>query len=245
MWSKFATSILLFSSVFSLIAHADDLPKDERDEYDFSWLDPDKKINVVQNRKYLKGHSVEVVLDGGIGLGQSYRTTRLLSPRMTYYFNESWGITAVGGWVTNREDDDMIALRQIAFNGGGNGVIPSVRELNHYYGGAIKWVPFYAKINTFNHIFYLDWDFNFGVAAVESQIDVNNRVTGSPAIVLANYTGYFWGTGQKFFIDRNWGVHIDFMSLYYAAPTAFNGILTTQNQTETNYFLSLGLSYTF
>ena len=43
------------------------------DDYNFSWLDPDKKIYVLQNRKFRKANAAQLFLMGGMGLGETYR----------------------------------------------------------------------------------------------------------------------------------------------------------------------------
>ena len=60
------TFVALITSVTSTTSKA---------EYDFSWLDPDKKIYVIQNRKYLKAKRALVSVLGGLGLSNPYRTT--------------------------------------------------------------------------------------------------------------------------------------------------------------------------
>jgi hypothetical protein len=61
--------------------------------------------------------------------------------------------------------------------------------------------------------------------------------------------GFLWGTGWKFFITRNFGARLDFLALYYKAPTGVDGSLTStlggMEETYDNYFVTLGLSYTF
>lgn len=234
-----STLIFSFFFVFNAKAAEEEKPKTDGSEYSFSWLDPDKKINVVQNRKYTKANQIEVVLSGGVGMGETYRNSYVVMPRMFYYFNESFGLSLLGAFTSNSDNNNLAALKQAS------STIPSVRDIKAFYGGSVVWIPFYAKINTFNHIFYFDWSFEAGAASVKSEIDLNNRASGLPNLRSGNYTGYFWGTGQKFFITRNFATRLDFMGLYYSAPSALNTVLNTDSVTNSHYYFTLGLSYTF
>jgi hypothetical protein len=62
------------------------------DDYNFSWLDPDKKIYVLQNRRYRKANSADIFLMGGLSLGDTYRTVYQVQPRLGYWFNEEMGL---------------------------------------------------------------------------------------------------------------------------------------------------------
>lgn len=126
-----------------------------------------------------------------------------------------------------------------------NGTIPTVRDTNSYFGGSVLWLPFYGKLNLFNQIFYIDWDFELGLGNASTEIDVNTRANGSPSIQTATFTGFHWGSGWKFFIDRHWLARLDFLSTYYKAPIMLRGTDTGDTQTYDNYYLTLGLGYTF
>jgi outer membrane beta-barrel protein len=217
--------------------------KASEDEYDFSWLDPDKKIYVVQNRKYTKKNRVELALSGGFGVGEPYRNRKTLLPRAFYYLNETWALSFLTGFNSNAENQDFIALKSVS------SVFPAVRDVQNFYGGSVVWIPFYGKINMFNKIFYLDWHLEAGMGQVNTEIDLNTSRTGSPNIHESAHTSFHWGTGQKFFITRNFAARLDFLALYYKAPTGLDGSLTSEKgsapDTYDNYFVTLGLSYTF
>jgi outer membrane beta-barrel protein len=216
----------------------------EPDEYDFSWLDPDKKIYVVQNRKYTKKNRLEVALSGGIGIGEAYRNRRTIMPRATFYINEHWGISGFLGFNSNSENGNVQALQD-----SGSSRIPAVRDVQNFVGGSVMWLPFYGKINMFNQIFYIDWDIEGGIGQVSTEIDLNTHFGGTPNINESSHMSFHWGTGWKFFITRNFGARLDFLALYYKAPTGVDGSLTSDlgslEETYTNYLVTLGLSYTF
>ncbi len=239
-----AISFFILISFLSQPARAEDAPNAvAENEYDFSWLDPDKKIYVVQNRKYVKKQKLELAISGGLGIGEPYRTRRILLPRAFYYLSESLGVSVFGGFNSNSENSNVAALASVASR------IPAVRDIQSMYGASVVWLPFYGKINMFNQILYIDWHFEAGLGQVASEIDLNTTIGNAPRITETSHTSFHWGTGQKFFITRNFAARLDFLAVYYTAPTGVDGDLTSSRgaveETYDNYFVTLGLSYTF
>ena len=64
----------------------------QKGEYNFNWLDPDKKIYVLQNRKYLKTNRVLFSGMTGVGTSNAYRKVYNFDFRMAYSFSEEFGI---------------------------------------------------------------------------------------------------------------------------------------------------------
>lgn len=224
-------------------ALANEPAEEQTDEYDFSWLDPEKKIYVVQNRKYTKGGKLELALTGGFGVGEPYRTRRTVMPRLFYYINEQFGIGAFMGFNSSTENSNVEALRAVATRK------PAVRDIQNMVGGSVMWIPFYGKINMFNQILYLDWHLEAGVGQVASELDLNTLRDGNPILSESSHFSYHWGTGQKFFITRNFAARLDFLAVYYRAASGVDGSVTSvQGSAEDNYdnyFVTLGASYTF
>ena len=244
-------ALSLIASLFSgaLAARAAD-KEDKPDEYDFSWLDPEKKIYVVQNRKYLKEGRLEISLSGALGLGEAYRNRKGLMPRAVFYPSENFGISVLGAFNSNSENDNVAGL--IA---SGSNRIPAVRDTQSFVGASVMWIPFYGKVNLFNQILYLDWFVEAGVGQVKTEIDLNTDITGGshePNIETGSFMAWHWGTGQKFFVTRHWSVHLNFLAQYYKAP---NGLVSGQlnpkssagspDASYTNYYVSIGAGYTF
>lgn len=241
----FVVSLFFLFCFFSKpIAHAEGGEEEaitgEKGEYDFSWLDPEKKIYVVQNRKYTKAKRLELVMSGGFGTGQPYRNTWVFVPRLNYYFSESWGLSALGLFASNSENGNIAELKTISASS-----FPNVRDVKSFIGAGAVWVPFYAKINTFNRIFYIDWHWEAGLASVSSQVDLNTSPAGSPRLQFDRNMGFYWGTGQKFFVSKNFAVRMDLLGLYYKASIAQRGVVQTATNTQSNYYVTLGASYTF
>lgn len=206
-------------------------------EYDFSWLDPEKKIYVVQNRKYNKAGKFEVSLAGGMGPGKSFRNVWFGMPRASFYFSETFGVSGFFGIVQHEADAVFDNLRTLT------SVVPSVRDINNFFGGTVVWVPFYAKINVFNTILYIDWHVEAGAGMINSEIDLNTSRNGAAILEEESFVGFFWGTGQKYFFTRTWAVRLDVFAAYYNAPIAVNGSTAGQDsELEDQYFVTLGIS---
>ncbi len=252
MFFRFVLALSAALTVFSttsLAAPNDTAIDSERDEYDFSWLDPDKKIYVVQNRKYQKSNRFEIGTGYGVGMGESYRKQRQWNARATFYFSEHWALSGIYFANSNSENDDYEQIRAQ------NSTVPVVRDTHNYFGGSLMWLPFYGKVNMFNQIFYIDWHFELGFGNAMTEIDLNRSAQGNPVIESSNHGAFHWGSGWKFFINRNWGARMDFLATYYKAPNglpapgaaaAVPGSVTgSEDQTYDNYYLTLGISYTF
>jgi outer membrane beta-barrel protein len=233
--------LAIFSTSHGAAAASGDAAVDPgRDDYDFSWLDPEKKIYVVQNRKYTKAQRLELATGYGVGMGETYRTQRTWSVRGIFYLSEHFGVSAFMLNNTNTENDTFTQMKII-----GTSVIPTVRDTDRYVGGSVIWLPFYGKVNMFNQILYIDWHFEAGLGTAATEIDLNTRAAGQPVINSASFTGFHWGSGWKFFINRNWGARLDFLSTYYKAPNGLRGTLDgSEEQSYDNYYLTLGVSYT-
>jgi outer membrane beta-barrel protein len=244
-------ALSLITSLFAgTAAHAapEGNPAAGEGEYDFSWLDPEKKIYVVQNRKYLKQNRLEVALSAGLGGGDTYRSTTTIMPRVIFYPSETFGVSVFGGFNKNSENHNVSDLKDA-----GSSVKPAVRDVQSRIGASLMWMPFYGKVNIFNQILYLDWHFEAGVGQVSTEIDLNNQFTGQPIIEETSHFAFHWGTGQKFFITRNWAARLDFMAQYYKAPSGVvpNSVTPPTSSQGTpevsydNYYVTIGASYTF
>jgi outer membrane beta-barrel protein len=180
------------------------------DEYNFNWLDTDKKIYVLQNRKYLKsGHPLLSVM-GGIGFSNPYRSTFNIDPRFAYYFNESWGFEVFYTMSSNTPNNTIQAL-SIATT-----VLPGIREIRSQYGGMVHFVPWYAKINVFNSIIYFDWYFGVGAGQVSSFVTNVKNPTASD-FVQQDLFSLFWATGHQYHVSQSFLIRMDVTSALYQA----------------------------
>lgn len=179
------------------------------DEYNFSWLDPDKKIYVLQNRRYTKAHRLNLSLSAGLGDTSAYRSSISFSPRVGYYLSERFGFEILYQMISNKNNNTFDAL-----NAQSPALKPNVIEIKNQLAALVTWAPWYAKINVFNWILYFDWYFTAGLGSLSANVIPGN---GS-ATTSKSYSGIYLGTGQMFHIDETWLVRLDFTNVFFKAP---------------------------
>lgn len=208
--------------------------QDENSEYNFSWLDPEKKIYVLQNRKYTKAGHVFLNLMGGPGFSNSYRTVWNLDPRIDYYFSESFGIEAFYTFTFNSPNNTFGALQTTSPT-----TLPIVREIHSELGFMAQWVPWYAKINFFNNIIHFDWYVQAGGGQIGTQISgsgTNNGLAAQTQNIFALYAG----TGHLYHLSESVTLRVDFTGAYYNAPLQGN---TGSGTWFSNYNFEVGIGY--
>lgn len=179
-------------------------------EYDFSWLDPDKKIYVLQNRRYSKLDRVLLSLMGGMARNNAYRKSYTADFRAAYYFREEWGFEFLYQNYFNQKSSTFKALEQSSQT-----FRPDVTEIQNQIAALVHYVPWYAKINMFDEIIYFDWYFAAGLGRIGAK-----ALPGSSGIAGSNtsYTGLYLGTGHQFHFDDHWGARLDVMNTWFRAP---------------------------
>lgn len=205
-------------------------------EYNFSWLDPDKKIYVLQNRKFRKAQRVALFLSGGKNLSNAYRTEYVFIPRISYWFSEQFGVEALYAALSNSDNSNLTGLRNASPT-----ALPFVRETRSYMAGLVTWTPWYSKLNFFNKILYFDWFLNGGLGQVNTAVNTQRNANGAPTFNLENLTAGFFGTGMNFFLSKNFSVRLDLIGMLYSATGADN----TTTFTSTNYDFTAGIGYMF
>jgi outer membrane beta-barrel protein len=227
--------LFLMAAAWSQAAEPESSPQSS-DEYNFKWLDPDKKIYVLQNRRYQKtGHALFSVTGGPDFGGNAYETSWSVTPRLNYFFNESWGIEFFFTASSNSPNNTFAALQNT-----GAPVFPVIRKLTSEYGGLLYWSPWYAKINVFNEILYFDWLFGVGAGEIESSLVTQTTVAGQPSTTTTGDTraAFFATTGQQFYLSDRFVIRWDLTGMYYSAPI----FGTTGNSTLfSDYRFELGL----
>lgn len=209
---------------------------DRGSEYSFNWLDPDKKIYVLQNRRYTKANRVMISAMAGVGVSNPYRDTYSFDPRVAYYFSESFGIEVFHTMFSNSENSTLEALKQAV--GTVAGVLPVVREIKTQYGALAHYVPWYAKINVFNQILYFDWYFSGGVGQLGTDVITQTTTTGPKIANTQNLFGVFLGTGHQYHLNESLTVRLDFSGAFYQAPIFGN---TGEENWFSNYTFGIGL----
>lgn len=226
-------AIVLLSGAWLILVAASWSKAATNEDYNFSWLDPDKKIYVLQNRKFTKANHLVISAMAGPGMQTSYRTSYGIEPRMAYYFSESLGIEAFFSYFTNSENNAFGALKIAAPN-----TLPVVREIRSQYGGLIQYVPWYAKINVFNKILYFDWYFSGGLGNLNSALDVRKNAAANAEFINRTSLALFVGTGHQYHLSQSFLVRIDFTGAFYRAPLLGN---TGENTWFSSYLFGAGI----
>jgi outer membrane beta-barrel protein len=215
----------------------------EKSLYEFSWLDKDKEIYVLQNRKFRKDGKVYIGGTLAKTVSGAFVDSYGGTVRGGYFFSEDWGIELAYGKNSGTESDTAKGVRE-------QGAVPYYRKVDTYMGGMLMWSPFYSKINTFNKVFYFDWMFGAGLANVTTLDNRNKFDTGSTSqnsLTSESNMGGIWNTGFRFYITEGWSVRIDFTGLHYKANKAskVSGNTINTSSTFSNYDFGVGLNYTF
>ena len=210
----------------------------EKSVYDFSWLDKDKEIYVLQNRKFRKDGRVYVGLNAIKTLSGAFIDQLGGNIRAGYFFKEDWGFEVLYGKYTGSENDTAKGVRE-------QSTVPFYRKFDTVMGGLIWWSPFYAKINTFNEIFYFDWMFGLGVAQVKTLDNRNKFLPAAPnTLTSEDTTGALWSTALRFHINQAWSMRLDFTGIHYSADRKTSNT-SGKSQLFSNYDFGLGLMFAF
>ncbi len=215
----------------------------ERSLYDFQWLDKDKEVYVLQNRRFRKVDKVYVGVNGVKTMSGAFINSYGVSARAGYFMKEDWGIEFAFGKNSGSENDTAKGVKE-------QGTVPFYRKVETYMAAMVMWSPFYSKINTFNKVFYFDWMLGAGVASIKTADNRNKFVTVSDdSLTSENNMGAIWNTGFRFYINDHWSLRIDLTGLHYNADktTKQQGSLSSSKSSNlfSNYDLGFGLNYTF
>ena len=206
------------------------------DEYNFSWLDPDKKVYVLQNRKFRKKDRFAIYLSGGINLSNPYRSEYMAIPRVGYSFSERFGAEFFFATISNADNENLKALKKVS-----SSALPFVREHRSYFGGLVIWTPWYSKLNFFNKILYYDWFLKAGLGQVATALDRNRDASLASNFLTENFVAAYFGTGMNFFVTRNVLARLDLIGMTYSAKGADN----VTELRQFNYDFAVGLGYLF
>lgn len=211
----------------------------ENSVYDFTWLDKDKEIYVLQNRKFRKKGKVQVSASFGMTNARAYVDGTAIQLRANYFFKEDYGIELL--YSKNDGDFNDLAEKVRAQD-----AIPFTRIVDGYKGASFVWSPFYSKINLFDQILYYDWMFSAGYYTIDSS---DNRkeftVNGaSRALTSETSSGFQIGTTFLFHITQSIGIRLDITQLRFEAD-----FYDKNNNSEKFWFkntdITVGFNYKF
>ena len=190
----------------------------EKNLYDFEWLDPDKIVYVLQNKVFEKRNTFFLNVGYGQSISSSFQDAINYQVKTGYFFLEDWGIELIYSSINNSNSktfDNIDAESK---------TIPLIRRFTSYYGGMFIFSPFYGKINTFNQIFYYDW--NFGIGAVQTIGDNNipSFLGEEPTnkYYSDNMIGYVAKMALRFYLTELINFNIDLIRVYHNVDSALN-----------------------
>ena len=140
---------------------------------------------------------------------------------MDFFFTEELGVELLYSSNSGKENDTAQAVR----NPGGSGSIPFRRIVDKYYGAYFLWSPFYAKVNTFNKIIYLDWILGVGYANMSENSNKDEVLfggTGSNDVLASTHHCLSWDVGLKFYLSSSFDIRLDLTALHYQTESALN-----------------------
>lgn len=227
--------ILIFTVMFTSIVFAA-----EDSTYTFNWLDPDKEVYVLQNRKFRKVKTAYIHAGFGKTTSGAFADATAIQGRFGYFFTENWGVEVVYSSNSSSTNDTYgsVAAQQS---------VPFVRLVDQYYGALLMWSPFYAKINTFDKIFYFDWIFGLGGAQLTESNNRDGLNASSGGLDLPftseTHSGLMWCTAMRFYVTENWSARLDVTAVHYQAKKALAN--STEESWYQNYDLTAGVTYAF
>jgi len=208
---KFLFVLFLISIIKSNVSYSS-----EGNAYEFKWLDQDKEVYVLQNRKFRKKNSPYISVGGGKTVQGAFVDATTVQGRLGYFLFEDWGLELIYSKNSGKENE---TANSVKFSGS----VPFYRKVENYKGGMIVWSPFYSKINTFNKIFYFDWIFGLGASSLE---EVNNRnefdTRTNKTTTTETHTPILWNVGLRLYFSEMFSFRIDFTGQNYKAGKASN-----------------------
>lgn len=237
MKSKVLASLVLFTLTFTTNLFAA-----EKDIYEFSWLDPDKEVFVLQNRKFRKAGRLHLNVGGGITTSGAFVDSTAIQGRAGYFVTEDYGLEVIYSKNNGKENDTAKGVRNSS--GGGTGTTPFRRIVQSYTGAMFLWSPFYSKINTFNSIVYMDWIFGLGYASLTEKNNKLRFTEGQSAEGVEtqeSHSGIMWEAGLKFYLNENFSVRTDLTAIHYSA----DNIASDGSSYKSNFDATVSLGYSF
>jgi len=215
----------------------------EKSVYDFSWLDKDKEIYVLQNRKFRKAKTMHVGGTLGRSLSGAFNDRISGSVYGGFFFTEDFGLELSYTKASNSTNDTHDAVKKA-------GAVAFYRQIDSELTAHFVWAPFYSKINTFNKIVYYDWLFGFGgstISTEDNRNEFNENASNANELTTESTFAVTWFTGFRFYINQNWSTRIDFKGTHSNADRAVadNNTFKLQESWFHYYDLKLGLNYSF
>lgn len=234
--------IKILSLLLSVILLSFGAKAGEDSTYKFSWLDQDKEVFVLQNRKFRKKQHAYIFVGGGVTTSGAFVDSSNFQGRAGFFFKEEFGFEIVYSVNNGSENTAAQSVRST-----GSASTPFRRIVDDYLGAMVIWAPFYGKVNTFNAVVYYDWFLGLGIANLNetnNRIELNsNGLDKTPT--SETHTGLMWSTALKFWITQNWSARIDLTAIHYRAQAAKANTTANNEANYSNFDTTLGLEFNF
>lgn len=231
-------TIIYLIAVIYCVLNSSPVIAGEDDLYEFEWLDPGKKVFVLQNKYFAKANSIYIDAGYVSNNTNEFQDSNGVNLRFGYFFNEDIAIELSHSSYTNKNNNAHDSVKAV------NGIIPFTRKIistSMLYG---IWSPFYGKVNTFNKIFYFDWylGVGLGVGKFESNLDSVSDANLPNTFKNESNTMIGLKTGIKAHVSKQFHIGVEFVNQNYRAKTPAK-LGKEVNKQSNDLVFSLGVSF--
>lgn len=258
-WLIWRVQVVMLSGVLmgSLWLPADEGLAQEQDRF------KDFEIRVIRPKYFTKTSEVEVGIQLGAIVNDSFLYTFQSNANLTYHFNEGLGLELAGAYGISLDRVEKGVLED------GFSIRPSLNRPQHFVGAALVWTPIYGKFQiSGNRLAYFDFFVLGGggmtgilykrmdCAESDSQTKTSTATTSAQqAAKVKNYLTPQIGGGQKIYINKKVALRWDIVSQIYFPKSGDNicqnaagqaGAETSEGRvTKSNIIVKLGFSRFF
>lgn len=230
--------LIVLCSILTLQAFAS-----ESSVYDFSWLDQDKEVYVLQNRKFRKKNNFYVGATFGKSTNGAYIDSMDLNVLAGFYFSEQFGFEVSFNKADGQTNKTFDSIE-------GQKAVPFFRKIDSSIDALFLWSPFYSKTNLFNKIIYYDWQFGLGLTSVNTLDNRNDFSTSTgTGLTKESAIGLSWISGIRFYVTESWSMRLDFRGRHVRVDEITQDFSASSTDAKENfshyYSLNLGLNYAF
>ncbi|MCY4645193.1 MAG: hypothetical protein OXB88_11300 [Bacteriovoracales bacterium] len=206
-WAKWPILLLTFLWTFALWGAEDHL-------YDFRWLDPNKKVYVLQNKIYKRRHTFFSHVGWLSGLTSNFQEVTGIQGAFGFYIGEEWALELSYHQLTNTDNQDMKNLKIIEED-----LFPFIRKIETKKGLTLLFSPFYGKINLFNKIIYFDWSFGLGLDLLDTTSNAKTVAidTAKNMFETRSLSSLLAKTSLRIYLSRTFYTGMEFHRNYYQA----------------------------
>jgi outer membrane beta-barrel protein len=198
----------------------------------------DYDIRVIKNKYFTKRFRLELDLNAGGVMNQSFHNSYVLGAGLGFHFTEQIGLHAEFGYVLNQNKNECEVLGSSDFK-----ISPKINEVQSLYGGYFSYTPIYGKYQlSSGDVLYFDWFFSLGGGLANNSFREGG--CGSEALEVS-FSGskpqVNVGTGQRFFLGTDLAFIWNLRLLMYQ-PAQPGGALFGDRGVQ-SVVLSVGIGY--